>query len=60
MCRRPGAIEYDGGTEEIEMGESVFIPAKMGEYKIAGKLKLLKSYVPCVEKVESEILKQIK
>lgn len=55
-----GTIKYDGGEEEIELGDSVFIPAKLGKYEISGKCKLIKSYVPCINKVENEILKTIK
>lgn len=55
-----GKIEYNDGIEDIKMGDSIFIPAKMGDYKITGELKLLKSYVPCIEKVENEILDQIR
>ncbi len=51
-----GTIEYKDGIEKIGMGESVLIPASMGEYTIKGQLTLLKSYVPDVKKEESNIL----
>lgn len=56
-----GSILY-GENEKIKlnMGDSILIPATMGKYKIEGRLKLLKSYVPSIEKVEREILKTIK
>ncbi|PJI10212.1 MULTISPECIES: type I phosphomannose isomerase catalytic subunit [Clostridium] len=54
-----GEILYDGGTEKIEFGESVLIPASLGQYTVKGKVKLVKSYVPDVDKVESKILNEI-
>lgn len=51
-----GKIYYSNGTVDINMGDSVLIPATLGKYEIRGQLKLLKSYVPDVEKVEREIL----
>ncbi|EOC99657.1 type I phosphomannose isomerase catalytic subunit [Caldisalinibacter kiritimatiensis] len=51
-----GKIKYRNGIEEIKMGDSLLIPATLGEYEVIGKMKLLKSYVPDVEKVEREIL----
>lgn len=41
-----GHIEFDKGEEEIKLGESILIPASLGEYRIIGNLKLLKTYVP--------------
>lgn len=55
-----GLIRYDGGKENIHRGNSVLIPATLGKYEISGKLKLLKSYVPSISKVENEILDLIK
>ncbi|WP_027633812.1 type I phosphomannose isomerase catalytic subunit [Clostridium hydrogeniformans] len=55
-----GKILYKDGIEEIEKGDSVLIPANLGRYTILGRLKLLKSYVPNVAKVEKEILEEIK
>lgn len=45
---------------EISKGESILIPAGLGEYVFEGKMKLLKSYVPDIKKVEEEILKEVK
>ena len=39
-------IDYDGGREFIRCGESMLIPAALGEYVLQGTLKLLKVYVP--------------
>jgi mannose-6-phosphate isomerase len=51
-----GQVYYSNGTVDINMGDSILIPATLGKYEIIGQLKLLKSYVPDVEKVEKEIL----
>lgn len=51
-----GEIRYANGTEKINKGDSILIPANLGEYRVAGKLKVLKCYVPDVDKVEEEIL----
>ncbi|UZP03011.1 class I mannose-6-phosphate isomerase [Clostridium botulinum] len=55
-----GTIKYKNGEEKIAMGDSIFIPATMGEYELIGKFTLLKSYVPDVEKEQNEILSVIK
>lgn len=54
-----GEIIYNNGSESISFGDSILIPAKLGEYKIKGCLKLIKSYVPDVEKVKSDILSKV-
>lgn len=51
-----GNIIYKDGIEVINKGDSVLIPAVLGEYTFQGSMKLLKSYVPDVEKLEREIL----
>ncbi len=45
-----GTIEYHGGAEHVNQGQSVLIPAFMGSYHICGNLKALKSYVPDLDK----------
>ena len=55
-----GVIKYKAGSETIKMGDSFLIPASMGNYEVRGSIKLLKSYVPDVEVVEKEILRNIK
>ncbi len=55
-----GTIKYKNGEEKIAMGDSIFIPATMGEYELIGNFTLLKSYVPDVEKEQNEILSVIK
>lgn len=54
-----GIISYKGGEEKVNKGDSLLIPALTGEYTFKGKAKLLKSYVPDVQRVKDEILKQI-
>lgn len=39
-----GIIEGNGYSEKIKMGDSYLIPATLGEYKVQGKLTVLKSY----------------
>lgn len=40
-----GTIEWDGGSVGITAGESVFIPAGMGHYRISGNVRALISRV---------------
>lgn len=54
-----GEIHHENGDLTITKGDSVFIPATLGEYSVKGNLKVLKSYVPDVKKVEEEILNNI-
>lgn len=51
-----GEIIYKTGKETINKGDSILIPAYLGEYTFKGSMKLLKSYVPHVKKVENQIL----
>lgn len=55
-----GAIKYKDGSEVVKIGDSILIPASMGNYEVSGSVKFLKSYVPNVEVVEKEILRNIK
>lgn len=54
-----GVISFNGGSEEIKKGDSVLIPAALGEYEVKGNVKLLKSYVPDLEKAKTEILSKV-
>ncbi len=45
-----GQIRYNSGIVRLSKGESVLIPAVLGEYTIEGKLKLLKAFVPDIKK----------
>lgn len=40
-----GTIEYKNNTNNLKRGDSIIIPATLGEYTIKGKMELLKSYV---------------
>ncbi|MCE5221720.1 MAG: class I mannose-6-phosphate isomerase [Clostridium sp.] len=51
-----GAIKYSGGEEKILMGDSIFIPATLGDYELIGNFTLLKSYVPNLKSEEKDIL----
>ncbi|MCX7710533.1 MAG: class I mannose-6-phosphate isomerase [Clostridia bacterium] len=44
-----GKINFETGSVEVAAGESVLIPASLGEYSIEGNIKALKSYVPDIE-----------
>lgn len=39
-----GEIKSKDFVQKVKMGDSVFIPATLGEYEISGELKVLKSY----------------
>ncbi|MEW8955673.1 mannose-6-phosphate isomerase, class I [Clostridium sp.] len=54
-----GDISYKDGIEKLKKGDSILIPASLGEYTISGQLKALKSYVPNIDNVEKEILGEI-
>jgi mannose-6-phosphate isomerase len=54
-----GQIFYNNGNETIRKGDSLMIPAALGEYEIKGNIKLLKSYVPNMAKAKSEILGRV-
>lgn len=46
ICAGSGKITYNGGSMDINEGDSVVLPAYLGKYKICGECELLKSYVP--------------
>jgi mannose-6-phosphate isomerase len=54
-----GVIKYQDKEEEIFVGDSIFIPATLGEYELVGDFTLLKSYVPNVKNEEKDILSLI-
>lgn len=55
-----GTIVSDEAEEKINKGDSILIPASLGKYTLKGEMKLLKSYVPDVERVRDEILSEVK
>jgi mannose-6-phosphate isomerase len=42
-------IRYSGGVTEVLKGESVLLPASLGEYSVSGKFKALRCYVPDIK-----------
>lgn len=54
-----GEVTYKNGKESINKGDSILIPATLGKYSISGNLKVLKSYVPNIEKVQSAIMSEV-
>jgi len=54
-----GVIKYKDGEEKILMGDSIFIPATLGDYELVGEFTLLKSYVPNLKNEEKNILDTI-
>lgn len=54
-----GEIHYNGQYEALKKGDSILIPASLGEYEIKGLIKLLKSYVPNMKKTKEEILSKV-
>ena len=55
-----GKIVSKGYEQIMEVGDTILIPATLGEYKISGQLSVLKSYVPNVEELEKEIISVVK
>lgn len=51
-----GSINCDNDCMSISKGESILIPASSGNYTIEGNLSLLKSYVPDLDVLKSEIV----
>jgi mannose-6-phosphate isomerase len=54
-----GTLNYSSGSMSLEKGESLLIPATLGEYSFKGTLSLLKSYVPDTDKLRKEILDMV-
>lgn len=54
-----GTIASEGTSDVVKKGDSILIPASLGAYTFKGNMKLIKSYVPDVKKVENEILSEI-
>ena len=45
-----GRMIYSDGSIDVKFGETVLIPASMGDYTLEGNLKVIKTYVPDIEK----------
>ena len=54
-----GKIVSSGNELEIKLGDSILIPASLGEYTLEGNFTLLKSYVPDLEVEKSKILSNV-
>lgn len=52
-----GEIAYSRGRQPFKAGDSVLIPACLGDYKVKGKCTIIKAYVPNVERDVVEPLK---
>ncbi|MCK8825376.1 class I mannose-6-phosphate isomerase [Fuchsiella alkaliacetigena] len=50
-----GEIAYSLGKVEIEAGETVLLPAQMGDYQLRGDCKVLRSYLKDLEQLEVEL-----
>jgi len=52
MCLEGEAvITYNGGTMEIKAGDSIFMPAALGEYSFEGQGEILRSFVPSKDEI---------
>ena len=40
-----GTLELNGQTLDLNKGDSIFIPAQNGEYKLSGEADIILSYV---------------
>lgn len=54
-----GSIIYNSGVENIKKGDSIFMPASIGEYSFEGNCRLMKCYIPNTEKSKNEILSNV-
>ena len=51
-----GEILWNEGSLDIKKGDSILIPAYLGEYELKGSFTLLKSFVPDVSEEKEKIL----
>jgi mannose-6-phosphate isomerase len=54
-----GKIKASGYELEIKFGDSILIPAYLGEYVLEGNFTLLKSYVSDLQKEKEKILERV-
>lgn len=50
MLEGKAVLQHQNGFTSFEKGESVLIPASMGKFSLSGQCKVLKTYVPDIEK----------
>ncbi len=55
-----GQINYSEGRQNLNRGDSILIPAYMGDYTLRGNMNLLKFYIPDIEKSINSIVNIIK
>lgn len=55
-----GQINYSEGRQNLNRGDSILIPAYMGDYTLRGNMNLLKFYIPNIEKSINSIVNIIK
>ena len=51
MLEGKAVVDYQDGSTAIQKGESMLIPASMGEYSLTGTFTILKTYVPNIRKI---------
>lgn len=54
-----GIINYENGSIDLKKGETLFLPALMGDYTLKGSFEILKTYVPDLNKIRSRILSYV-
>jgi mannose-6-phosphate isomerase len=56
-----GVIEWsaDKNRQSIQRGESVLVPADLGEYCLVGALTVVRSWVPDVDKESMVLLREV-
>lgn len=53
-----GTILWNGGETTIAYGETVMIPAYLGNYSIKGRVKLIRSYKPNINRLKKEVIER--
>ncbi len=50
-----GSISYDDGQVDIKAGETILLPAELGEYQIVGDVKVIRSYIQDLDTFRDEL-----
>lgn len=45
-----GKLLYGENSIDVKMGDTILVPASMGEFSISGEMNFIKSYIPNIEK----------
>jgi len=48
-------LSYEGGELELKAGETLLLPAALGEYELVGECKLIKSYIRDLAELKKEL-----